>query len=95
MKISLDNLKDPRIVTTEERFNIKDIDPPLITVCPQNQIDEDKLKSFGYSSYRAFLKGDTAKETNRNVSFWKIFDEILIPENYTLLLFSRDKGLSF
>ena len=91
MKISLHNLADPPIVTTEERFNIKDIDPPVITMCPQDQIDGDKIKTLGYMDYRNLLKGNTENGTDRNISFWKIFDDALkySPENFTVNLFSR------
>ncbi len=91
MKISLKNLADPPIVTTEERYNIKNIEPPVITMCPQDQIDEDKIKAFGYRDYRSLLKGNTENGTITNISFWKIFDDALkySPDNLTVKLFSR------
>ena len=95
MKIALKNLADPPIVMTEERFNLKDIDPPLLTICPQDQIDEDKLRALGYTTYRNhLLKGKT--EASRNISFWKNFDDALkfSPEDYTIFFLSRNKELS-
>ncbi len=91
MKIALKNLADPPIVMTEERFNLKDIDPPLLTICPQDQIDADKLRTLGYTTYRNhLLKGKT--EASRNISFWKNFDDALkfSPEDYTIFFLSRN-----
>ena len=62
MKVSIENLTNPPIVTTEERLSFKDIVPPLITICPQDQINEKKLKNQGYENYDDILLG-TSKHT--------------------------------
>ena len=96
MKGSLKNLINPPIVTTEERLSVEDIDPPLISICPVDQIDEEKLKNLGYKDYDNFLLGNARPGTNTNLSFSEILDQALTysPNNDMELNFVFDKLLT-
>ena len=78
INISLENLFNPPIIVSEKRLQLSEIKPPMITICPLNQVDETKLKSYGFGSYHDFLMG-TMKPINpmNPTSFWKVFDQIL------------------
>ena len=82
MKISLENLFNPPIIVSEKKLSITEIDPPMITVCPLNQVDEEKLKYFGFDSYDKFLKGTIKPFHPTNISFWKIFEQVLTYDPY-------------
>ncbi len=77
MKVSFENLANPPIVTTEERLSFEDIDPPLITICPQNQIDETKLKNLGYANFGDLLHGKANSRADKNISFFEVYDQAL------------------
>ena len=56
-KTAVDNLMYPPVVDSTEKFNIAEIETPLITICPLNNLNKTILKSFGYLHYDGFLKG--------------------------------------
>ena len=82
MKISLENLFNPPIIVSEKKLSITEIDPPMLTICPLNQVDEEKLKSFGYATYSKFLKGIIKPFHATNISFWKLFEQALTYDPY-------------
>ncbi len=61
----------------------------MITICPMNQVDEIKLKNFGFGSYHDFLMGKI-EPMNMNpfypTSFWKVFEQILTYDPSHLIL---------
>ena len=97
MKVSIENLTDPPIVTTEQRLSFEDIEPPLITICPQDQIDETKLKSLGYANYDDLLRGRANFGADKHLTFFEVYDQALTfsPEKDIVLSISNKKMSSF
>ena len=56
----LQNLLDPPVIDSSKIYNIEDIEPPLITICPF--IQYNNLKAHGYASHRDFLKGKYSRK---------------------------------
>ena len=83
METSLENLMNPPIVVSEKKLTLSEIEPPMITICPSNQIDEEKLKTFGFDSYFDFLVGEINSSYPTNTSFWDIFNSVLTYEPRT------------
>ena len=77
MKGSLENLLDPQVVIVEKRLSLLEVDPPMITICPLNQINQSKLEHFGFETYFDFLRGNMIASKFSNLSFWQIFEELL------------------
>lgn len=86
---AIDKLIDPPIALTSEQIKVKDIEPPMITICPYNQTDDIKLKKFGYSSIFHLFYGtkqshkleDLSWGADLNITFDKILKESL---NYSI-----------
>ena len=80
--VALSNLMDPPVVDSTEKLNIHDIDPQLITICPLDQFNLNKLNQFGYKSPEDFLMGnDVNKEfigwgAHLNLTFVEMLEEI-------------------
>ena len=55
--VAVMKLMNPSIVDSTEKFDIADIEPPLITICPLGQWNDSMLEQFGYSSDIHFLRG--------------------------------------
>ncbi len=90
METSLENLMNPPIVVSEKKLTLSEIEPPMITICPSNQIDEGKLKTFGFDSYFGFLVGEIKSSYQTNISFWDIFNSVLTYEPKTDVEFQID-----
>ncbi len=90
MNISLENLFNPPITVSEKRLQLNEIEPPMITICPLNQVDETKLKSYGFGSYQDFLMGNMEPMNPINpfylTNFWKVFEQILTYDPFQLIL---------
>ena len=69
METSLENLMNPPIVVSEKKLTLSEIEPPMITICPSNQIDEEKLKTFGFDSYFDFLVGEINQPIQQTPAF--------------------------
>ena len=84
-KTSFDKLLNSQLADISEIKSIDNIEPPLITICPFNQINETKAKELGYSK---FLNGIQEKENGSvitwgahlNKTFEKLLEAILNPE---------------
>lgn len=88
---SLCHLINPDLIDTTEIKSRDDITPPLITICPTNQLNETKLKEMGYSSWGVsydqfnFFSGQLGIEngtqitwgTHENKSFEKYLEQFL------------------
>ena len=85
MNISLENLFNPPIIVSEKRLQLSEIKPPMITICPLNQVDETKLKRYGFLDYHEFLMGNNMNPFNPT-NFWKVFEQILTYDPSHLLL---------
>ena len=46
--VAIGKLVNPPIIDSTQRLSITNIDPPLITICPLNQINSTKFIQFGY-----------------------------------------------
>ena len=55
--VAVMKLMNPSVVDSTEKFDIADIEPPLITICPREQWNKTMLKQFGYSSNFNFWFG--------------------------------------
>ena len=85
-KTSFDKLLNPQLADISEIKSIDNIEPPLITICPFNQINETKAKEFGYSG--VFLNGIQENRngsvvtwgTHMNKTFEELLEAILNPE---------------
>ena len=80
--VALSNLMDPPVVDLTEKFNIDDIYPQLITNCPLNQFNLNKLQQFGYNNQFYLLMGLDKNDdfngwgSHLNLTFEEIFEDI-------------------
>ena len=77
MKGSIGKLLDPPVILREKKVKLTEIEPPMITVCPLNQIDLEKLQSYGFQTFNDFLRGNIKATYPTNISFWDIFENSL------------------
>ena len=75
LEVSLRNLYDPPIIRSTEKLKLNQIEPPMITICPLNQINETKLKEIGYPSYFDLLVGKDISLATDN--FWEVIDKVI------------------
>ena len=66
--IALNKLNYPPVVDSTQILDVKDVDLPLLTLCPklENQFDAAKMVELGYSSYYGY--SSLRKGTLKNVS---------------------------
>ena len=80
--VAIQKLMNPPVVDSTERLNIKDIDTPLITICPLNQWNTSKVKEFGYEDEFYLLMGFANGSTfigwgaQQNLSFEELFQKV-------------------
>ena len=80
--VAIQKLMSPPVVDSTERLNIKDIDTPLITICPLNQWNTSKVKEFGYEDDFYLLMGFANGSTfigwgaQHNLSFEELFQKV-------------------
>jgi hypothetical protein len=58
--VAIQNLLDPPEIDSTKIYNIADIEPPLITICPFDQWDN--INATGYAGRREFLVGKYSKK---------------------------------
>ncbi len=75
---SIGKLVDPPVLLMQKQVKLNEIEPPMITVCPLNQTDEEKLQSYGFKSYHDFLMGNIKATFPTNFSFGEIFEKSLV-----------------
>ena len=85
-QIAINKYLNPPVIDSTEILNFEDSEPPLITVCPSNRIDEAKVTEFGYfSSTRMFMgiidsgksKGMIGWGTQLNLTFDQMIAEVM------------------
>ena len=82
-KIAFDNLLYPPVVDSTEKFNIAEIDSPLITICPLDTINHTILESFGYLHFNDLLRGiDVENEAiawgaQHNLTFLQMYSNMV------------------
>jgi hypothetical protein len=90
------NLINPYIIDSTKTHSIQDIVPPLITICPHNQLNLAKLAKLGYSSYKSFLLGYhntglTSWGGGNNFTFEQIVGEVRkLNEHYPQVLITTE-----
>ena len=77
MYISINHLILPPVVVSIKNLKLTDIDPPMITICPVQQFDTEKLKSYGYESQQMLISGFGTNSSLMNQSFWDIVNNTL------------------
>ena len=75
---SIGKLLDPPVILREKKVKLTEIEPPMITVCPLNQIDLEKLQSYGFQTFNDFLRGNIKATYPTNISFWDILNNSLV-----------------
>ena len=78
LRLAINKLMDPPTVDSTFSANIKDIDLPLITVCPMSQSIGKALKQLGYETENDLLNGDTSGVTSWGHSNNFTFQEVLL-----------------
>ena len=81
LSVAVERLMNPPLIEVTEIIDIKDIDPPVITVCPTNQINLIRIKENGYIKRDMILYG-TAKIEKKQFLSWgghlnKTFHELI------------------
>ena len=81
LSVAVDKLIYPPLIDVTEIIDIKDIDPPVITVCPTNQINLTRIKENGYNKRDNLLYGRVHVKKNYFISWGghlnKTFDELI------------------
>ncbi len=66
LNTAIDNLFNPQTVDSTKEVDSKEVDLPLITLCPTNQINKVVLRKFGYYFEESMMMGYTSKSC-----YWK------------------------
>jgi hypothetical protein len=80
--VAIQNLTNPPVVDSTERFNIEDTDSLLITICPLNQWNSTKLNEFGYEDEYTLLAGFSRDSrllgwgAQHNLSFPELLEKV-------------------
>ena len=72
---AVQKLQEKPIVDRTEYIPIQNITKPIITICPQQELDETKMKSFGYKYDTYFLKGQNME--NGSLYSWNGWNKSL------------------
>ena len=56
-KVAINKLQNPNVLDITEKLDITDIQQPLITICPQDQLDSNNMEKFGYETEYQLLIG--------------------------------------
>jgi hypothetical protein len=57
-RIAVYNLVNPPVIDSTQVYDVKDVKPPLITICPMHQYNHTKLNQFGFYRLSDLLLGD-------------------------------------
>ena len=97
MQIAVNKFLTPPVVDSTDLLNIADIEPPLITVCPLNQLGTANLMKMGYRISTELLLG---LQSNNNMTAWgaqhnMTFDEMIeefvnLDKDYPILEFRNE-----
>ena len=89
-QVAVQNLLDPPVIESSKTYNIADIEPPLITICPFDQWDN--MNEYGYVGCREFLLGEYSQKQNlrswgghRNLTFKELIGDML-PSSQELII---------
>ncbi len=77
MHVSINQLISPPIVVSVGNLKLNENDPPMITICPVNQFDPEKLKSYGYAHQEMMISGVGINSQFLNLSFWDVVNNTL------------------
>ena len=77
MYVSINQLILPPVVVSVGNLKLNENDPPMITICPVNQFDPERLKSYGYDDRRMMISGFGNNSQFLNLSFWDIVNNTL------------------
>ena len=79
LRTAIFNILDPDFILATRTIDIKDVEPPLIMICPFNQYRTAKLEEYGYrSEYHLFI----GVKSNSTVASWDIQDK----QNFTEMI---------
>ena len=89
-QVAIQNLLDPPVIESSRTYNLADIEPPLITICPFGQWDN--INEFGYAGRRQFLQGKYSESDSliswggqQNLTYGKLIGDML-PLNKELII---------
>ena len=79
-KTAIENLISPNLVDSTSIKNIEEINLPIITICPRNQLNKAKLKELGYVDFSNVLYGLQGNKASwgavKNLSFHQVLEQV-------------------
>ena len=66
LKTAFENLFNPPTVDSTRQVHLKEVDLPLITVCPIDQLNKEMLKELGYMVEESLMMGNTYTKCDGN-----------------------------
>ena len=79
-KTAIENLISPNLVDSTSIKNVEEINFPLITICPTNQLNKAKLKELEYVDFSNVLYGLQGNNASwgavKNLTFLQVLEQV-------------------